>query len=285
MKCEQFQVTGAFKARGATNAVGSLTSAQLKQGVATHSSGNHGAALAWAAAGAGAAAWIVVPENAVASKRAAIRRYGGKIVDCGPTQKDREARLAEVLAETGAVAVSPYDDARVIAGQATATLEFLETEPRLDRLLVPVGGGGLAAGAVLAARMLGRAVEVIGVEPAGADDTHRSLAAGRRIALDVVDTLADGLRAQVGEATFPILAEGLADLVTVREEDILAALRWALESGKLVIEPSSAVVLAALFAGAVSAGGGTTGVILSGGNLDFEGDVWRQAHLAGLPSA
>lgn len=285
MKCEQFQVTGAFKARGATNAVRSLTSAQLKRGVATHSSGNHGAALAWAARRAGAKAWIVVPESAVASKRESIRRYGGQIVDCGPSQKDREARLAAVLAETGAIPVHPYDDVRVIAGQATATWEFLESEPGLKRLVVPVGGGGLASGAVLAVRMLGRDVDVIGVEPSGADDTRRSLAAGRRVSLDAVDTLADGLRAQVGEATFPILRGGLADLVTVGDEEILAVLRWALDIGKLVIEPSSAVVLAALFRGSVSAAGGSTGVILSGGNLDFAGEAWRRARLAGLPRA
>ncbi|MGH8427736.1 MAG: threonine ammonia-lyase [Gammaproteobacteria bacterium] len=283
LKCEQFQVVGAFKARGALNAVGSLDTAALARGVATHSSGNHGAALAWAARRFGARARIVVPVNAVETKRAAIRRYGGEVIDCGPTQAERELKLAEVMAESGAVVIHPYDDARVIAGQATATLEFLEAEPALTRLLVPIGGGGLAAGAVLAARSLGRAISIIGVEPAGADDARRSLAAGRRIALDRVDTVADGLRAQVGEATFPVLQAGLDDLVSVTDEVILAATRWALETAKLVIEPSAATVLAALFSGAVDVGGGLIGAIISGGNMDFSGAVFKQACLAALP--
>ncbi|MDN5863760.1 MAG: threonine/serine dehydratase [Gammaproteobacteria bacterium] len=276
LKCEQFQVTGAFKARGAMNAVSSLGGGERERGVATHSSGNHGAALAWAARTAGVRATIVVPENAVASKRAAIRRFGGEIVDCGPAQTDREAALAEVVARAGATVVHPYDDARVIAGQATATIEFLEAEPRLRRLLVPVGGGGLATGAILAARWLRREVEIIGVEPAGADDTRRSLAAGERVALERVDTLADGLRAQVGVATFPVLREGLSDLVTVADAEILAAMRWAFETMKLVIEPSAATVLAALLAGKAAAGPAPTGAILSGGNIDFSGEAWQR---------
>ncbi|MGH8274913.1 MAG: threonine ammonia-lyase [Gammaproteobacteria bacterium] len=277
LKCEQFQVTGAFKARGATNAVRSLSASERARGVATHSSGNHGAALAWAAQAAGISATIVVPANAVASKRAAIGRYDGKIVDCGPTQTDREAKLAEVVAETGAVVIHPYDDARVIAGQATATIELLEAKPRLERLLVPIGGGGLAAGAILGARVLGHAVNVIGVEPAGADDTCRSLVAGERIALDVVETLADGLRAQVGAATFPVLRDGLSDLVTVSDAEILSAMRWAFETAKLVIEPSAATVLAALLTGKMPAGPKPTGAIISGGNLDFAGEAWQAA--------
>jgi len=277
LKCEQFQATGAFKARGATNAVRSLAPAQLARGVATHSSGNHGAALAWAARDAGAHAWIVMPENAVASKRAAVRRLGAEVVPCGPTQTDREARLAEVVRETGAVVVHPYDDARVIAGQATATLELLEAEPRLRRLLVPVGGGGLSAGAVLAARWLGRDVEVIGVEPEGADDTRRSLEAGERVALDRVETLADGLRAQVGAATFPVLQRGLTDLVTVGDADILAAMRWMADEARLLIEPSSATVIAALLEGSMPAASGITGAIISGGNVDFQGEAWVQS--------
>jgi threonine dehydratase len=277
LKCEQFQATGAFKARGATNAVQSLGAAARARGVATHSSGNHGAALAWAARAAGVKATIIVPANAVETKRAAIRRYGGDIVDCGPTQADREARLAEVVAASGAIVIHPYDDARVIAGQASATIELLEAEPGLERLLVPIGGGGLASGAILAARALSRRIEVIGVEPAGADDTRRSLAAGERVALKKVETLADGLRAQVGVATFPVLREGLSDLVTVSDVEILAAMRWAAEAQRLVIEPSAATVLAALLTGKVAAGPKPTGAIVSGGNLDFSGEVWSAA--------
>jgi len=275
-KCEQFQVTGAFKARGALNAVRSLTPAQLERGVTTHSSGNHGQALAWAARLAGARARIVVPASAVATKRAAIRAWGADIVDCGPTQQEREQRLAEVVSETGALVVHPYDDGRVIAGQATATIELLEAEPRLTRLVVPVGGGGLASGAILAARWMGREIDIIGVEPAGADETRRSLETGTRKALDVVDTLADGLRATVGEVTFPILQSGLADLVTVTDEAMLEAMRWMAESAKLLIEPSSATVVAALMSGAAACDG-LTGAIVSGGNVDFSGEAWQRA--------
>lgn len=285
LKCEQFQVTGAFKARGATNAVRSLSPGQLRRGVATHSSGNHGAALAWAARLAGAPAWVVMPESAVATKRAAIRSHGATVVPCGPTQRDREVRLEEVLEKTGALLVHPYDDARVIAGQATATVELLESEPALARLLVPVGGGGLAAGAILAARWLGRSIDVIAVEPEGADDTRQSLARGERVALERVDTVADGLRAQVGAATFPVLQSGLADLVTVSDEDILEAVHWAASTAKLVIEPSAATVIAALRRGAATAGPGLTGAIISGGNLDFAGDAWRRVATAGHADA
>ncbi len=277
LKCEQFQITGAFKARGAANTVFSFGKTELARGVATHSSGNHGAALAWAARAAGTHATVVVPSNAVATKRAAIHRYGGAVVDCGATQSDREAKLAEVLEASGAVVVHPYDDARVIAGQATATIEFLEAEPQLSRLLVPIGGGGLASGAILAARWLRREVEIIGVEPAGADDTRRSLDVGERIALDRVETLADGLRAQIGAATFPVLRDGLSNLVTVSDEEIIAAMRFALEALKLVIEPSAATVLAALLGGKIAADRKPTGAIISGGNLDFGGEAWRAA--------
>lgn len=276
LKCEQFQVTGAFKARGALNAVRSLTPAQLERGVTTHSSGNHGQALAWAARSAGAHARIVVPGSAVATKRAAIRSWGADIVDCGPTQRDREACLAEVVAETGACIVHPYDDGRVIAGQATATIELLEAEPRLTRLVVPVGGGGLASGAILGARWMGRDIDIIGVEPSGADDTRRSLDTGTREALAKVETLADGLRATVGEVTFPVLQAGLADLVTVTDAAILEAMRWMAEAAKLLIEPSSATVIAALMGGAVPCDG-LTGAIVSGGNVDFAGEAWQRA--------
>ncbi|MGA7966134.1 MAG: threonine/serine dehydratase [Gammaproteobacteria bacterium] len=276
LKCEQFQVTGAFKARGALNAMRSLTPPQLALGVTTHSSGNHGQALAWAARLVGAQASIVVPASAVATKREAIRSWGAEIVDCGPTQEEREARLAKVVAETGALIVHPYDDARVIAGQATATIELLEAEPRLTRLVVPVGGGGLASGAVLGARWMERDIEIIGVEPAGADDTRRSLAAGQRKPLKHVDTLADGLRATVGEVTFPILQSGLSDLVTVTDDATLEAMRWLAEAAKLVVEPSAATVIAALMTGVVACDG-LTGAIISGGNVDFAGEAWQRS--------
>lgn len=276
LKCEQFQVTGAFKARGALNAVRSMTAEQLNRGVATHSSGNHGQALAWAAHLAGAKARIVVPESAVATKRDAIRKWGAEVVDCGPTQGERETRLAEVVGSTGACIVHPYDDGRVIAGQATATIELLEDAPEVERIFVPVGGGGLASGAVLGSRWLGRDVEIVGVEPAGADDTKRSLASGHRRALPEVNTVADGLRATVGEVTFPILQSGLSDLVTVTDEEILQAVRWMAEAAKLVVEPSAATVIAAMFKANV-ARGKSTAALISGGNIDFAGEPWRRA--------
>jgi threonine dehydratase len=276
LKCEQFQQVGAFKARGAMNAVLSLSRAERSRGVATHSSGNHGAALAWAAREAGIEATIVVPSGAVTTKRAAIEHYGARVVDCGPSQQDREAKLAEVIDQTGACFIHPYDDARVIAGQATATIELLQSRPAIERLLVPVGGGGLAAGAVLAARWLNRQVDIIGVEPAGADDTRRSLAIGHRVALERVETVADGLRAQVGRATFPVLREGLSDLLTVTDADIMQAMRWAIETAKLVMEPSAATVLAALLSGKVARSDAPLGAILSGGNVDVTGEVWSR---------
>ena len=276
LKCEQFQITGAFKARGALNAVRSMTAEQLSCGVATHSSGNHGQALAWAAHLVGAKARIVVPETAVATKRETIRRWGAQVVDCGPTQGEREARLAEVVEATGAYIVHPYDDGRVIAGQATATIELLEDAPQVQRLFVPVGGGGLASGAVLGSRWLERDVEIIGVEPAGADDTRRSLASGQREALYQVNTVADGLRATVGEVTFPILQSGLSELVTVTDEEILQAVRWMAGTAKLVVEPSAATVIAALFKAGVG-GDRETAALISGGNIDFAGEPWQRA--------
>ena len=276
LKCEQFQITGAFKARGALNAVRSMTVEQLSRGVATHSSGNHGQALAWAAQLAGAKAHIVVPETAVATKREAIRRWGAEVVDCGPNQGEREGRLAEVVESTGAYIVHPYDDGRVIAGQSTATIELLEDTPEVERLFVPVGGGGLASGAVLGSRWLGRDVEIVGVEPAGADDTRRSLASGERRALPEVHTVADGLRATVGAVTFPILQSGLADLVTVTDEEILQAVRWMAVTAKLVVEPSAATVIAAMFKAGVGSGK-YTAALISGGNMDFAGVPWQRA--------
>lgn len=276
LKCEQFQQVGAFKARGAMNAVLSLSPDERSRGVATHSSGNHGAALAWAAHEVGIEATIVVPSGAVATKRAAIERYGARIVDCGPTQHDRETKLTEVVAATGACVIHPYDDARVIAGQATATIELLQSQPAIGRLLVPVGGGGLASGAVLAARWLDCKVDIIGVEPVGADDTRRSLAAGRRVALEQVETVADGLRAQVGRATFPVLQAGLSDLLTVTDAEIMQAMRWAIETAKLVIEPSAATVLAALLNGKVARREAPIGAIISGGNVDVTGETWSR---------
>lgn len=270
LKCEQFQRTGAFKLRGATNAVMSLSDEELARGVATHSSGNHGASLACAAYQAGTRCWVVMPSNAPKVKRSAVENWGGKVIECGVTQVDRESTLATVLEQTGAVAIHPYEDARVIAGQATATIELLNQRPDVKTLIVPVGGGGLCAGAILAREWLGRSVDIIGVEPSGADDTSRSLAAGHRVKAERISTMADGLRSQVGRATFPVLQRGLSDLILVGEDAIAEATLWAINQGKLIVEPSAATVIAALLSDEVGLKSQLTAAIVSGGNLDIQ---------------
>jgi threonine dehydratase len=273
-KCENFQKVGAFKFRGATNAVFSLSEAEAARGVATHSSGNHAQALALAARLRGVPAHIVMPENSPRVKVEAVRGYGGRIVFCRPTQAERERTLAEVVRETGAVFVHPYDNPQVIAGQATAARELLAEIPGLDLLLVPVGGGGLASGTALAARYLAPAVRVVAAEPADADDARRSLQEGRIVPSLDPRTVADGLRTSLGRLTFPILRALLAEVVTVSEEGIVAAMRLVWERMKILIEPSAAVPVAAMLEGGLAVRGLRVGVILSGGNLDLDALPW-----------
>lgn len=269
-KCENLQKVGAFKARGAANAV-ALLDGEGAAGVVTHSSGNHGAALAWAAGRRGIPATVVVPEGASGFKLAAIERYGAKIVRCANNQQAREAAADDVAATTGAELVLPFDDARVIAGQGTAALELIGAVPDLDLLLAPVGGGGLLAGTALAATSRNPPITVWGAEPAAADDAARSLAAGRRLAnAGPPDTIADGLRTSIGVLNWEILREGVAGIAVVSEDEIVAAMRLVWERLKLVIEPSAAVPVAALLAHRVPVAGRIVGVILSGGNLDLE---------------
>jgi threonine dehydratase len=273
-KCENFQRVGAFKARGATNAVFSLDEATAGRGVATHSSGNHGAAVALAAAERGIPAWVVVPENAARVKRDAVARYGGQVVDCGAGMTQREEGLARVVAETGASVVHPYDDYRVIAGQGTAALELLEAHPEIDMLLTPVGGGGLLSGCALVARGLPGTVQVIGCEPAGADDAQRSFVSGQRVILDSPDTIADGLRASLGERNFALIRELVDDIVTVEEAQIVDAMRVVWERMKIIIEPSAAVPVAAILNDVIDIRDLTVGIILSGGNVDLQRLPW-----------
>lgn len=273
-KCENFQRVGAFKARGATNAVWCLDDAVARRGVATHSSGNHGAALALAAAERGIPAWVVVPDNAAGVKRDAIARYGARIVECRPGMAAREAGLSRVVEETDASVIHPYDDHRVIAGQGTAALELLDDEPDMDLLLCPVGGGGLLSGSAIVAAGLSGSVRVIGCEPAGADDARRSLLGGERVILDAPVTIADGLRASLGVRNFRIIRELVEDIVLAEEEEIVAAMRLIWERLKILIEPSAAVPVAALMNGSIDARGATAGVILSGGNLDLGKLPW-----------
>ena len=243
-KCENLQRTGAFKFRGATNAVQSLTSEACKRGVATHSSGNHGAALARAARDRGVTAHIVVPEGSVPAKVDAIRRYGGDVTVCEPTLAGREAALVSVVQSTGATVVHPYDDVRVIAGQGTAAHELLEQAEGIEAVVAPVGGGGLISGTTLACALQDRHVDVIGAEPAGADDTVRSLEAGSIVRDVVPDTLADGLRARVGDITFPIIQAYVREVLPVSDEEIVRAMRRLWQRLRVVVEPSSATVLA-----------------------------------------
>jgi len=273
-KCENLQRVGAFKFRGAANAVLSLSPAEAARGVATHSSGNHAQALALAARIRGIPAHIVMPEGSSKVKVAAVRGYGGRIVFSANTQEARERTLQEVLRATGATLVHPYNDPRVIAGQATACMELLEEATDLDLVLVPVGGGGLASGTALACRYLAPRVRVVGVEPAAADDAFRSLRDGVIHPSVAPQTIADGLRTSLGTLTFEILRSGLERIVTVSEASIVEAMRLVWERMKIVVEPSAAVPVAALLEGVVPAATGRIGVILSGGNVDLDALPW-----------
>ncbi len=274
-KCENLQRAGAFKIRGAMNAVATLRESGGTRIVATHSSGNHGTALALAAKEGGLKAVVVMPENSAAPKMAAVRRQGAEVVLCKPGRIAREAALATVVEGSRAEVVHPYDDARVIAGQGTATLELLAQEPDLDAIVVPVGGGGLLSGTLIAARKLKPDLAVFGVEPAQADDAARSLASGKRILIDAPDTIADGLRASLGVLTFDIARRYCRSILTVSEAEIVSAMRRFLECTKLLIEASSAVPVAALLAGRLPAEFRRVGVIITGGNVDLDRLPWQ----------
>jgi len=268
-KCENFQKTGSFKIRGATNAVLQLSPAEAARGVVTQSSGNHAAAVARAAAARGAAAHIVMPKNAPAVKCRAVEGYGGVITFCEPTVESRDAAMKRLLEETGGVLVHPYNDRRVIAGQGTAALELIEDVPELDVLLVPVSGGGLLSGNAIAATSLRPALRVIGCEPANADDAYRSLKSGHIEKNTTADTIADGLRAQLCELTFGILRERVDEIVRVSEQEIVDATRLVWERMKIVIEPSAAVAVAPAVARTIRADAKRVGVLLSGGNVEL----------------
>ena len=276
-KCENLQKCGAFKARGATNAVFALAESEARRGVATHSSGNHGAALAYAASLRGVGTHVVMPENAAAAKRAAVSRYGAEITWCAPTLAARESAVRDVVAATGATLVHPYDDLLVMAGQATAAAELIEQVPDLDLLLCPVGGGGLLSGTAVAAKTLRPQIRVVGVEPAGADDAARSFRAGHIIPSTDPRTIADGLRSSLGERPFAEIRRRVDDIVTVPEQAIIAAMRRLWEVLKIVVEPSGAVPYAALLEPATPWRGSKIGIVLSGGNVDLEHLPWTSA--------
>lgn len=273
-KCENFQKGGAFKFRGASHAVLSLSDAEAANGVATHSSGNHAAALALAAALRSVPAYVVMPRNTLQVKQQAVAAFGAEITLCEPTLEARETGLAAVQARTGAVIIHPYNDERIIAGQASVGLELLEDVRRLNTILVPVGGGGLASGVCLAVAYLSPMTRVVGVEPEVADDARRSLEAGRIIPSQYPETIADGLRTSLGELTFQVLQEHLDSIVTVSEEAIARAMRLVWERLKIVIEPSAAVTAAMALEGLGDLAGKRVGVVLSGGNADLERLPW-----------
>jgi threonine dehydratase len=273
-KCENFQKVGAFKFRGACNAVLSLSQQEAARGVATHSSGNHAQALALAARLRGIPAHIVMPDNSPRVKVEAVRGYGGRIVFCRPTQEDRENSLRELVRATGAQLIHPYNDPRVVAGQATAARELLEQAEDLQLILVPVGGGGLASGTALAAHFWSLATRVAPVEPEAADDARRSLLSGRIQPSLSPKTIADGLRTSLGELTFGILRALVSEVFTVSEQAIVGAMRLVWERMKILIEPSAAVPVAALLEGKLPVRGLRVGVILSGGNLDLDSLPW-----------
>ena len=275
-KCENFQKVGAFKTRGATNTVFSLSDREASKGVATHSSGNHAAALSLAARRRGIKAYVVMPTSAPEIKQNAVKGYGAEITFCEPTLKAREDTLAEVAKRTGAAFVHPYNDYRIIAGQGTASLELLEEVPELDIVMAPVGGGGLLSGTAITVSSISPKCDVIAAEPEKADDAYRSFYAGKLIPSVNPDTIADGLLTSLGDKTFPIIRNYVKDIVTVTEEGIIMAMRTIWERMKIIVEPSAAVPLGALLTNRIEASGKRIGIILSGGNVDLEKLPWNR---------
>jgi len=274
-KCENLQKAGAFKARGASNAVFSLTEAQAAKGVATHSSGNHGTCLSYAASRRGIPCTVVMPRTAPQAKKDAVRGYGGRVVECEPSTSSREAVFAEIVAQTGAEFVHPYNDPRVIAGQATCARELIEQVDDLDAVIAPIGGGGMVSGTCLTLAGLAPHIAVYAAEPEQADDAHRSLKAGRIIADDAPVTVADGLKVPLKDLTWHFVRNHVADILTVSEAEIVAAMQLIWKRLKIVMEPSSAVALAAVLRNRPVFAGKRVGVIITGGNVDLDKLPWQ----------
>jgi threonine dehydratase len=273
-KCENFQKIGAFKARGATNAVFALDDETARRGVATHSSGNHGAAVARAAKLRGIPAHIVMPSNSARVKIRAVEGYSAQVVFCEPTEESREIKCAEAISQTGATLIHSFENEHVIAGQGTAAMELLEDIPDLDVIMCPVGGGGLLSGTAIAAKSMRPQIKVIAVEPENADDAAQSFRAGRRLVTEKKFTIADGLRTNIGEPNFAIIQQYVDDIVTVSEEAIVSAMRTIWETMKIVIEPSAAVPYAAIAERIIDVEGKRVGIILTGGNVDLDALPW-----------
>ena len=268
-KCENFQRMGAYKMRGATNAILLLSEKERANGVVTHSSGNFAQALSLAAQSLNVKAYIVMPSNAPEVKKVAVNQYGGNIVMCEPTIEAREAKACKIATETGATFIHPSNDRNVIIGQGTAAMELLEDYPGLDYIFAPIGGGGLIAGTALAAHYFGDNCKVIGGEPYEADDAYRSFHSGRIESNRTTNTIADGLKTVLGDKTFPIIKKYVHDIIRVTEEEIIIAMRLIWERLKIIVEPSSAVALAALIREKENYHDQQIGIIISGGNVDL----------------
>ncbi|WP_170965063.1 MULTISPECIES: beta-hydroxyaspartate dehydratase BhcB [unclassified Rhizobium] len=274
-KCENLQKAGAFKARGASNAVFGLSEEQAARGVATHSSGNHGTCLSYAAGRRGIPCTVVMPRTAPQAKKDAVRGYGGQVVECEPSTSSREAVFAEVVAETGAEFVHPYNDPRVIAGQATCSKELIEQVDDLDAVIAPIGGGGMVSGTCLTLTNLAPRVKIYAAEPEQADDAYRSFKAGHIIADDAPNTVADGLKVPLKELTWHFVKNNVSDILTASETDIIDAMKLIWKRMKIVMEPSSAVPLAAILKNKHLFSGKRIGVIVTGGNVDLDTLPWQ----------
>lgn len=274
-KCENLQKAGAFKARGASNAVFGLSDEQAARGVATHSSGNHGTCLSYAAGRRGIPCSVVMPRTAPQAKKDAVRGYGGRVIECEPSTSSREAVFAEVVAETGAEFVHPYNDHRVIAGQATCSAELIEQVPDLDAVIAPIGGGGMVSGTCLTLSNLAPHINIFAAEPKQADDAYRSFRAGYIISDDAPETVADGLKVPLKELTWHFVQNHVTDILTASDEDIVEATKLTWKRLKIVMEPSSAVPLATILKNPEIFAGKRVGMIVTGGNVDLDKLPWN----------
>ena len=273
-KCENFQKAGSFKIRGATNAVQLLSKEDLKKGIATTSSGNHGAALSMAVTRRGGKTHVVMPHNTPKIKVENVKRNGGEIVWCETSQESREGVLEDLVKKNGSEVIHPYNDERIIAGQGTCAKELIEDCPDLDIIVSPVSGGGLIGGTLIMANEIEEKIEVYGAEPSEADDAFRSLAAGKIIPNKTINTICDGLRAQIGALNFPILKEFVSEIITITEEEVIDAMRMVWERMKLIVEPSCSITLAAVLKRKAQFSNKRIGLILSGGNVDLDRLPW-----------
>ena len=273
-KCENFQKTGSFKIRGATNSILQLNDTEIKNGIITTSSGNHGAAVAFIANKIGTSSKIIMPNNTPKNKIENVQRYGGEIFYCEPNIKSREDTLEKMIQKSGGSIIHPYNDEKIIAGQGTAAKELIEKVPDLDAIICPVSGGGLLSGTLLAAKNLNPGIKVFGAEPENADDTYRSILNNKIMSNETTDTIADGLRAQVGTVTFPIIKENVDKILLVSEEMIISSMYMIWQRLKIIIEPSCSIVLAALMLNSNKFLNKKVGLILTGGNYDLKQIPW-----------